>query len=164
MSYLILLLLLLLLLLILTLLYITIIILINYQIYDFNLYCYIYLSTYHIIHHTYTYITNSYLYGQYKRLNDHYGQLGKGLLWGGAPTHFSAQGYGAVQFAKYMLKDKGFFLLFYVTYTKHHILCLNVKHFYLTDISLEGKRWYIENIHIIIIIHIIHIIYHISYR
>jgi len=62
-----------------------------------------------------------YLYGQYKRLNDHYGQLGKGLLWGGAPTYFSAQGYGAVQFAKYMLKDK--------------------------DISLEGKRCIVTGSH-----------------
>jgi glutamate dehydrogenase/leucine dehydrogenase len=28
-----------------------------------------------------------YLYGQYKRINSHCGQIGKGLLWGGYPVH-----------------------------------------------------------------------------
>ena len=48
-----------------------------------------------------------YLYGQYKRINEHYGQFGKGLLWGGSPVYTQAQGYGVVYFAKKMLADKG---------------------------------------------------------
>ena len=28
-----------------------------------------------------------YLYGQYKRINHHCGQIGKGLLWGGTPQY-----------------------------------------------------------------------------
>ena len=28
-----------------------------------------------------------YLYGQYKRINHHCGQIGKGLLWGGCPQY-----------------------------------------------------------------------------
>lgn len=30
-------------------------------------------------------------YGQYKRINQHCGQLGKGLLWGGSPAYVHAQ-------------------------------------------------------------------------
>lgn len=48
-----------------------------------------------------------YLYGQYKRINHHCGQVGKGLLWGGVPLHEQAQGYGVAYFAKKMLADKG---------------------------------------------------------
>lgn len=48
-----------------------------------------------------------YLYGQYKRINHHCGQFGKGLLWGGHPAHLQAQGHGVVHFAKLMLEDKG---------------------------------------------------------
>jgi glutamate dehydrogenase (NADP+) len=48
-----------------------------------------------------------YLYGQYKRINEHYGQFGKGLLWGGSPMYTQALGYGIVYFAKKMLQDKG---------------------------------------------------------
>ena len=48
-----------------------------------------------------------YLYGQYKRINNHYGQIGKGLLWGGYPVHYQAQGYGVVYFAKRLLAEKG---------------------------------------------------------
>ena len=56
-----------------------------------------------------------YLYGQYKRINEHSGQQGRGLLWGGNPkAYMGAHGYGVVSFAKLMLKDK--------------------------NISLEGKR------------------------
>jgi len=47
-----------------------------------------------------------YLYGQYKRIHQHHGQLGTGLLWGGAPAYQSMVGYGVVQFAKKMLADK----------------------------------------------------------
>ena len=28
-----------------------------------------------------------YMYGQYKRINQHCGQFGKGLLWGGSPVY-----------------------------------------------------------------------------
>jgi glutamate dehydrogenase (NADP+) len=62
-----------------------------------------------------------YLYGQYKRINNHCGQIGKGLLWGGCPVHEQAQGYGIVSFAKLMLADKG--------------------------VSLEGKRCLITGAH-----------------
>ncbi len=48
-----------------------------------------------------------YMYGQYKRINAHCGRQNKGLLWGGAPQHIQAQGYGVVYFAKKMLEDKG---------------------------------------------------------
>jgi glutamate dehydrogenase (NADP+) len=48
-----------------------------------------------------------YLYGQYKRINQHCGQIGEGLLWGGSPMHIKAHGYGVVYFAKKMLEDKG---------------------------------------------------------
>lgn len=48
-----------------------------------------------------------YMYGQYKRINQHYGQVGKGILWSGHPEHETAQGYGVVYFAKKMLEDKG---------------------------------------------------------
>lgn len=47
-----------------------------------------------------------YMYGQYKRINQHYGQIGQGLLWSGYPKHEQAQGYGVVYFAKRMLEDK----------------------------------------------------------
>jgi hypothetical protein len=47
------------------------------------------------------------LYGQYKRINQNCGQIGKGFLWGGMPVHIKAQGYGVVYFAKKMLADKG---------------------------------------------------------
>lgn len=47
-----------------------------------------------------------YLYGQYKRINNHCGQIGKGLLWGGFPVHQQAMGYGIVAFARRMLADK----------------------------------------------------------
>lgn len=48
-----------------------------------------------------------YLYGQYKRINQHCGQLGKGLLWGGSPVYQQAQGFGVAHFADCMLRDKG---------------------------------------------------------
>ena len=48
-----------------------------------------------------------YLYGQYKRINHHCGQVGQGLLWGGNPVAIQAHGYGVVYFAKKMLEDKG---------------------------------------------------------
>eukprot|EP00596_Hydrurales_sp_CCMP1899_P002281 CAMPEP_0119051166 /NCGR_PEP_ID=MMETSP1177-20130426/72871_1 /TAXON_ID=2985 /ORGANISM="Ochromonas sp, Strain CCMP1899" /LENGTH=505 /DNA_ID=CAMNT_0007030283 /DNA_START=119 /DNA_END=1636 /DNA_ORIENTATION=- len=48
-----------------------------------------------------------YMYGQYKRINQHCGQFGKGLLWGGSPAYKEATGYGIVYFAKKMLADKG---------------------------------------------------------
>lgn len=48
-----------------------------------------------------------YLYGQYKRINHHCGQFGRGLLWGGNPSYMQAQGIGVVHFAKKMLEDKG---------------------------------------------------------
>lgn len=48
-----------------------------------------------------------YMYGQYKRINNHCGQIGKGLLWGGCPVHEQAQGYGVAYFAKLILADKG---------------------------------------------------------
>eukprot|EP00981_Chlorochromonas_danica_P012834 scaffold5444_cov181-Ochromonas_danica.AAC.15 len=48
-----------------------------------------------------------YMYGQYKRINNHCGQIGKGLLWGGLPVHEQAQGLGIVHFTKLMLADKG---------------------------------------------------------
>lgn len=41
-----------------------------------------------------------FLYGQYKRVNQHCGQVGKGLLWGGVPVYQQAQGYGVVHFAE----------------------------------------------------------------
>lgn len=47
------------------------------------------------------------MYGQYKRINNHCGQTGKGLLWGGSPVHQQAKGYGVAYFAKRMLADKG---------------------------------------------------------
>jgi glutamate dehydrogenase (NADP+) len=47
------------------------------------------------------------MYGQYKRINSHHGQIGKGLLWGGTPVHIQAQGFSTVYFAKRMLADKG---------------------------------------------------------
>jgi glutamate dehydrogenase (NADP+) len=40
-------------------------------------------------------------------VNHHCGQVGKGLLWGGAPVYQQAQGYGVVHFAQRMLADKG---------------------------------------------------------
>lgn len=48
-----------------------------------------------------------YMYGQYKRINQHCGHQGKGLLWGGSPCHTEAQGLGVVHFAKRMLAEKG---------------------------------------------------------
>eukprot|EP01038_Epipyxis_sp_PR26KG_P004966 gene4966-6941_t len=48
-----------------------------------------------------------YLYGQYKRINQHCGQIGEGLLWGGYPQYEQAQGYGVVYFTKRMLEEKG---------------------------------------------------------
>ena len=48
-----------------------------------------------------------YLYGQYKRINKHCGQVGRGLLWGGATPYQKAQGYGVAYFAKALLEDKG---------------------------------------------------------
>ncbi|MFA5468893.1 MAG: NADP-specific glutamate dehydrogenase [Sphaerochaetaceae bacterium] len=47
-----------------------------------------------------------YLYGQYKRISDeHAGVLtGKGILWGGSLIRPEAAGYGAVYFAREMLK------------------------------------------------------------
>ena len=47
-----------------------------------------------------------YLYGQYKRIrDDHTGVLtGKGVLWGGSLIRPEAAGYGAVYFAREMLK------------------------------------------------------------
>eukprot|EP01031_Cornospumella_fuschlensis_P030928 gene30928-37381_t len=48
-----------------------------------------------------------YMYGQYKRINNHCGQIGKGLLWGGCPVHEQAQGYGVAYFAKLILAEKG---------------------------------------------------------
>ena len=48
-----------------------------------------------------------YLYGQYKRINAHCGQQGKGLLWGGQNSYEKAHGYGVAHFAKIMLEDKG---------------------------------------------------------
>ena len=50
-----------------------------------------------------------YLFGQYKRLkNEFTGVLtGKGLNWGGSLIRPEATGYGAVYFAKEMLKTKG---------------------------------------------------------
>ena len=47
------------------------------------------------------------MYGQYKRINHHCGQFGRGLLWGGNPVHMQAQGVGVVYFAKKMLEEKG---------------------------------------------------------
>jgi len=54
-----------------------------------------------------TNIEVGYMYGQYKRINHHCGQVGKGLMWGGSPVHVKAQGYGIAYFAKKMLEDKG---------------------------------------------------------
>lgn len=48
-----------------------------------------------------------YMYGQYKRINEHYGRVGRGLLWGGTPRQMQATGFGIVYFANTMLKDKG---------------------------------------------------------
>jgi len=48
-----------------------------------------------------------YLYGQYKRINQHHGQFGTGLLWGGAPAFTPAVGYGVARFASKLLADKG---------------------------------------------------------
>lgn len=47
------------------------------------------------------------MYGQYKRINQHCGQFGKGFLWGGSPVYIQAQGFGVAHFAKIMLADKG---------------------------------------------------------
>lgn len=47
-----------------------------------------------------------YMYGQYKRINQHCGQVGKGLLWGGMPAYQQAHGLGVVYFAKHMLADR----------------------------------------------------------
>lgn len=55
----------------------------------------------------YLYDTFRYLYGQYKRINMHCGQHGKGLLWGGSFPYLDAQGVGVAHFAKIMLEDKG---------------------------------------------------------
>ena len=38
----------------------------------------------------YTY--DRYMYGQYKRINQHCGQFGKGLLWGGSPAYTQVRG------------------------------------------------------------------------
>ena len=48
-----------------------------------------------------------YLYGQYKRINKHCGEQGRGLLWGGSSPYEQAQGFGVAHFAKIMLEDKG---------------------------------------------------------
>lgn len=48
-----------------------------------------------------------YLYGQYKRINDHVAQRGRGVLWGGSMPYPEATGYGVVDFASAMLLDKG---------------------------------------------------------
>jgi len=48
-----------------------------------------------------------YLYGQYKRINSHYGQFGSGLLWGGAPANTPVIGSGIVHFTRNVLMDKG---------------------------------------------------------
>ncbi|CAM9471976.1 unnamed protein product [Discosporangium mesarthrocarpum] len=48
-----------------------------------------------------------YLYGQYKRINDHVAQRGRGVLWGGAHLYPEAAGYGVVEFARLALEDKG---------------------------------------------------------
>ena len=32
------------------------------------------------------------MYGQYKRINQHCGQFGKGLLWGGSPAYTQVSG------------------------------------------------------------------------
>eukprot|EP00904_Undaria_pinnatifida_P010369 jgi/Undpi1/6462/HiC_scaffold_20.g08941.m1 len=48
-----------------------------------------------------------YLYGQYKRINDHVAQRGRGVLWGGTHFYPEAAGYGVVEFAKCVLEDKG---------------------------------------------------------
>lgn len=48
-----------------------------------------------------------FMYGQYKRINDNYGQYGSGLLWGGAPAYTPAIGSGVVHLAKKLLDDKG---------------------------------------------------------
>lgn len=47
-----------------------------------------------------------YMYGQYKRINQHFGRLGRGLLWGGSPAHRNAKGMGIVHFANAFLTDK----------------------------------------------------------
>jgi hypothetical protein len=52
-----------------------------------------------------TNIEVGYMYGQYKRINHHCGQVGKGLMWGGSPVHVKAQGYGIAYFAKKMLEN-----------------------------------------------------------
>lgn len=48
-----------------------------------------------------------YLYGQYKRINDHVAQRGRGVLWGGAHFYPETSGFGVVEFAKCILADKG---------------------------------------------------------
>ncbi|KAG5185513.1 glutamate dehydrogenase 1 (NADP-dependent) [Tribonema minus] len=48
-----------------------------------------------------------YLYGQYKRVNDHVAQKGRGVLWGGIPLYPEGVGHGVVYFANEMLRDKG---------------------------------------------------------
>jgi glutamate dehydrogenase (NADP+) len=50
-----------------------------------------------------------FMYGQYKRIHNSVGQIGKGILWSGQPDpeHETAQGYGVVYFAKKMLEEKG---------------------------------------------------------
>ena len=47
-----------------------------------------------------------YMYGQYKRTNEKYGRVGRGVLWGGTPRGLEATGLGMVFFAKAMLEDK----------------------------------------------------------
>ena len=47
-----------------------------------------------------------YMYGQYKRFNQQYGRVGRGVLWGGTPRGLEATGKGMVFFAKAMLEDK----------------------------------------------------------
>jgi glutamate dehydrogenase (NADP+) len=48
-----------------------------------------------------------YLYGQYKRIENHVAQRGRGILWGGLQLYPEAVGHGIVHFANELLKDKG---------------------------------------------------------
>jgi len=48
-----------------------------------------------------------YMYGQYKRINNHTSQKGRGLLWGGHPPFPMCPGWGVVHFAQNVLADKG---------------------------------------------------------
>jgi glutamate dehydrogenase (NADP+) len=42
-----------------------------------------------------------YLYGQYKRVDAHHGQIGKGLLWGGKSSYYVCIVYSVFMYIMY---------------------------------------------------------------